>query len=273
MLTRFAILATVTTLALPVMAQESETEVLFDLLMLPDIIEIMREEGVSYGGTIGQDLFDGPASSEWAATVERIYDYEIMQEMVRMDFGTSLVGANLSPITDFFSSQQGQMIVGLEVSARRALLDNTVKEASKEAAAIATANNDPRIALIGEFVNVNNLIETNVEGALNSNLAFYNGLFDGDAFDDVLREEQILSDVWGQEATIRESTSEWIYSFLFMAYQPLNDDDLQAYIAFSETNSGAIINRAIFEAFDRLFTGISQSLGRAAANEMMSKKL
>jgi hypothetical protein len=273
MFMRFATLATVATLAMPVMAQESETEVLFDLLMLPDIIEIMREEGVSYGGTIGQDLFAGPASAEWAATVERIYDYDMMQEMVRMDFMTSLVGVNLAPITDFFSSEQGQLIVDLEVSARRALLDDAVKEAGKEAAARATANNDPRIALISEFVDINNLIETNVEGALNSNLAFYKGLFDGDAFDDALREEQILSDVWGQEATIRESTTEWIYSFLFMAYQPLNDADLQAYIAFSETDSGAVINHAIFEAFDRLFVGISQSLGRAAANEVMSKEL
>lgn len=273
MFMRFATLATVATLAMPVMAQESEAEVLFDLLMLPDIVEIMREEGVSYGGTVGQDLFAGPASAEWAATVERIYDYEMMQRIVRVDFMASLVGADLEPITDFFSSQQGQIIVGLEVNARRALLDDAVKGASKEAAAIAIANDNPRIALISEFVDINNLIENNVEGALNSNLAFYKSIFDGNAFDDALSEKQILLDVWSQEATIRESTTEWIYSFLFMAFQPLNDVDLQAYIAFSETASGAVINRAIFESFDRLFMGISRSLGSAAANEMMSKEL
>jgi hypothetical protein len=273
MFMRFATLATVATLAMPAMAQESETDVLFDLLMLPDIIKIMREEGVSYGDTIGQDLFGGPPRAKWAATVERIYDYDMMEGMVRTDFMTSLEEADLAPLIGFFGSEQGQMIIGLEVSARRALLDDAVEEAAKEAAAIASADGDPRIALVGEFVDINNLIETNVEDALNSNLAFYGGLVDGRAFDGALSEEQILSDVWSQEQEIRESTTEWIYSFLFMAYQPLADADLQAYIAFSETEAGGEINRAMFESFDRLFTGISHSLGRAAANEMTMQEL
>lgn len=274
---RFATLATALTFAMPAfgpaMAQNSDTDVLFDLLMLPDVIEIMREEGVSYGDTIGQDLFAGPPSADWAATVERIYDYNVMEGMVREDFETSMGDADLTPMIEFFGSDQGQMIVGLEVSARRALLDDAVEEASKDAAAIATADDNPRMALVGEFIDINNLIETNVAGALNSNLAFYAGLVDGGAFAGALSEEQILSDVWGQEAEIRESTTEWINSFLFMAYQPLDDADLQGYIAFSETESGRQINRAMFDSFDRLFTGISRSLGRAAANEMTSQEL
>ncbi|MGJ8612410.1 MAG: DUF2059 domain-containing protein, partial [Octadecabacter sp.] len=169
---RFATLATALTFAMPAfgpaMAQNSDTDVLFDLLMLPDVIEIMREEGVSYGDTIGQDLFAGPPSADWAATVERIYDYNVMEGMVREDFETSMGDADLTPMIEFFGSDQGQMIVGLEVSARRALLDDAVEEASKDAAAIATADDNPRMALVGEFIDINNLIETNVAGALNS---------------------------------------------------------------------------------------------------------
>ena len=88
-----------------------------------------------------------------------------------------------------------------------------------------------------------------------------------------MSEEQILTDVWAQEGDIRESTTEWIYSFLYMAYGPLGDADIQAYITFSETEAGGDINRAMFESFDRLFEGISQSLGRAAAMEMTSQEL
>ena len=274
---RFATLATTLTLAMPAFgpayAQDSDADVLFELLMLPDVIEIMRQEGVSYGDTIGQDLFGGPPTAEWAATVERIYDYGVMEGVVRQDFAASMDGADLAPMIEFFGSDQGQMIVGLEVSARRALLDDAVEEASEDAAAIAKADNTPRMGLVSEFVEVNNLIETNVEGALNSNLAFYGGLVDGGAFGGALSEEQILTDVWSQEADIRDNTTEWIYSFLFMAYQPLDDADLQAYIAFSETSAGVQINRAMFESFDRLFTGISRSLGRAAANEMTMQEL
>ncbi|MCF2903888.1 hypothetical protein L0666_02725 [Octadecabacter sp. CECT 8868] len=276
MFNRFATLATVLTLALPIMpamAQDSDTDVLFELLMLPEIIDIMREEGMSYGGTIGADLFAGEPSSDWDNTVANIYNQDVMLGMVREDFEISLSDFDLGPIIDFFGSDQGQMIVGLEVSARRALLDDAVEQASEDAAAIASADDNPRFALVGEFIETNNLIETNVAAALNSNLAFYNGLLDGRAFDGALTEEQILSDVWSQEADIRDSTTKWLYSFLFMAYAPLDDADLQAYIAFSETEAGAQVNRAMFDSFDRLFTGISRSLGRAAANEMTSQEL
>lgn len=273
MFMRFAALATSLTLTLPATAQTSDSDQLFDLLMLPEIIEIMRQEGVSYGDTIGQDLFAGDPSPDWAATVERIYDYDRMEGVVRMDFTTALSDADLDPMIAFFGSDQGQMIVGLEVSARRALLDEAVEEASKDALAIADADGNERLALVEEFVEVNNLIEANVASALNSNLAFYSGLVDGNAFGGALTEDQILTDVWGQEGEIRDNTSEWMHSFLLMAYQPLDDADVQAYIAFSETEAGAEINRAMFVSFDRLFTGISRSLGRAAATEMTSQEL
>ena len=168
---------------------------------------------------------------------------------------------------------QPKAIVGLEVSARRALLDPAVEEASEDAAAIAAADSDPRLDLVAEFVEVNNLIETNVAGSLNSNLAFYEGLVDGRAFGGALTEEQILTDVWAQEADIRESTTDWLFSFLFMAYAPLEDADLEAYIAFSQTEAGEQINSAMFDSFEELFTGISRSLGRAAAAEMTTQEL
>ena len=268
-----AVLATSFSLVGPATAQDSDTEVLFELLMLPEIISIMREEGVSYAGTIGQDLFAGPPTADWQNKVERIYDYDVMVGMVKEDFEISLSDADLTPMIDFFGSDQGQMIIGLEVSARQALLDEAVEEASEEMAAVAIADEDPRMTLVQEFVQVNNLIETNVAGALNSNLAFYGGLVDGGAFGGALSEEDILTDVWSQEPDIRSNTTEWIHAFLFMAYQPLDDADLQGYIAFSETDAGGDINRAMFESFDRLFNGISRSLGRAAATEMTSQEL
>lgn len=273
MFMRFATIATAVTLAGPVFAQQNDTEVLFDLLQLPETISIMRDEGLGYGETIGQDLFAGAPSADWTAKVDRIYDYDRMVALVREDFETSLEGADLGPLIEFFGSDQGQMFITLEVSARRAMLDDAVDEASKDAAAIAAADGDPRYDLVGEFVQANNLIETNVAAALNSNLAFYGGLVDGGAFEGALSEEQILTDVWSQEAEVRESTTEWIYSFLYMAYQPVEDADLEAYIAFSQTEAGGVINRAMFDSFDRLFTGISRSLGRAAANEMTTQEL
>ena len=73
-----------------------------------------------------------------------------------------------------------------------------------------------------------------------------------------MTEDQILTDVWSQEADIRENTTDWLFSFLFMAYAPLDDADLEAYIAFSQTDAGETINRAMFDSFDELFTGINR---------------
>ena len=273
MFIRPAVLALSVTIAAPAWADGHDTDALFELLQLPEIISIMRDEGLAYGDTIGQDLFAGQPTAEWSGTVQRIYDYDVMVGMVREDFEVSLGDADLDPIIAFFGSDQGQQIVSLEVSARRALLDEAVEEASEEAAAVAMAEDDPRMELVETFIDVNNLIETNVAGSLNSNLSFYGGLLDGGAFGGSLTEDQILTDVWSQEQDIRDNTSEWIHSFLFMAYQPLEDADLQAYIAFSESDAGAVINRAMFDSFDRLFNGISRSLGRAAAAEMTSQEL
>ncbi|MBT8411654.1 MAG: DUF2059 domain-containing protein [Octadecabacter sp.] len=264
---------TIFTLALPATAQTPDMEELFDLLQLPDIVEIMREEGVGYGESIGEDLFAGPASPEWVATVEQIYNLDRMLAMVEQDFAASLDGDDIAAMTAFIGSERGQRIIGLEVSARRALLDDAVEDASKEAAAIAATEETDRYAQVRDFIESNNLIETNVAGALNTNYAFYMGLMDGQAFGGALTEEQVLSDVWSQEAEIRTNTTEWLYAFLLMAYQPLSDEDLLAYTSFSETDAGRELNRALFEGFDRLFEGISRSLGRAAANEMTSAEL
>lgn len=253
--------------------QQQNIDTLFELLMLRDTLEVMRTEGMSYGTAIGTDLFAGTPTPDWDAKVAAIYDLDSMIATVHEDFAASLDGADLEPIIAFFGSARGQMIVGLEVSARAALLDEAVEDASVEMANAALAEDAPRMGLVQDFVEVNNLIETNVAAALNSNLAFYDGLIAGQAFGGALSQDDILADVWAQEPDIRDTTTEWIQSFLFMAYQPLEDADLEAYIAFSHTEAGAVINRAMFESFERLFNGISRALGRAAAFEMTSQEL
>jgi hypothetical protein len=47
---------------------------LFRALGMPQIIEVMREEGVEYGETIRTDLLQGQGGARWSATVSDIYD-------------------------------------------------------------------------------------------------------------------------------------------------------------------------------------------------------
>jgi len=265
-------------LTLPVAAQtapesQSDADAIFAALALPDLIEIMREEGLVYGRKINQDLFPEQGGSEWNAAIAAIYDAERMQEEVRAALTEALAGQDTAPMRAFFSTEPGLSFVALEVSARRALLDEAVEAASKEIAAIAMADATPRYELITRFIAANDLIETNVVGALNSNYAFYRGLMQGEALPSDLTETQILADVWAQETEIRANTTEWVYSFLLMAYQPLEDSDLETYIAFSQTPPGEALNRAVFAAFDGVFEDISEQLGVASAKYMVGQAL
>lgn len=248
-------------------------DALYDAMSLDQLIEVMRAEGLGYGEEIANDLFGGPGPQEWVDRVDQIYGIDVMSQAVRSGLTAALEDEDLPAIQDFFDGELGQEIIALEVSARQALMDEAVEEASKEAAALALIDDTPRAQLVTEFVEINDLVETNVVGAMNANYAFYLGLMEGGGLPDSLSQDEILRDVWSQEDEIRQNTSEWVYSYLMMAYQPLSDEDLQAYIAFSKTDAGEDINAALFAAFDGLFEDISRALGRAASMQMISSEL
>ncbi len=246
---------------------------LFEAMHMPELLDVMRLEGIDYGKQIATDLMPGGASPDWDGTVSAIYDTARMRQVVEADFAAALAGTDTQAMIDFFTSEPGRTIVGLEISARRAMLDPAIDDASKEQAAIAMADDTPRHQQIARFIQTNDLIETNVAGAMNANYAFYIGLMQGGGLGGALTEDQILTDVWGQEDSVRTSTTEWMFSFLTLAYQPLSDSDLDTYIAFSETDAGQQLNRAIFVAFDGLFEDISKALGMAASQQMGKQDL
>ena len=153
------------------------------------------------------------------------------------------------------------------------MLDDSVDEAARARLEELQLVEDPLLDRLHAFSDANDLVESNVIGAMNSNVAFYFGLIEGGALGFEMTEEQVLSDVWGQEESIRLETETWVYSYLALAYQPLDPDDLDAYTAFSLTPEGQALNNALFAAFDTLFTGISRNLGFAAARYMIGEDI
>ena len=254
-------------------ADAEKTAQLFDALGLPEMIAIMREEGLAYGAEIATDLLSTTTNAKWEKTVSDIYDVDRMRGGTSAALDAALAGSDVDAMLDFFTSDLGQEIITLETSARRALLDDAVDEAAKQAAGDALEAGTPRAELVTDFVATNDLIDTNVVGAMNANFAFYMGLQDGGAFEAELTEDQILADVNGQEPQIRQNTTEWVYGFLMMAYGPLSDDELQAYIDFSKTAPGQALNTAMFDAFDQMFVTISRQLGRASAQYMAGQDI
>lgn len=266
--------AAVLALGLPVAAwAETGAEELFRALGMPAIIEVMREEGVEYGETIRADLLQGEGGPGWTAVVSDIYDAAAMERQMLAGFEERLDGVAIDPLLAFFRSDRGQRIAELEVSARRAFLDEEVERAAEEAADALREDRPDRFERVSAFVEANDLVESNVMGAMNANYAFYMGLMAGDAFGRDLSEAEILSDVWGQEDQIRTDTEEWVYSYLTLAYDPLSDEDIEAYIALSRTEEGKALNRALFGAFDDLFVDISRRLGEGAARFLVGEDI
>jgi len=261
MLRRF--LMTIALITMPITAQaEGDMGELNTLLKIPEIIQIMREEGLKSGGELFSEMQPGRDDTEWSKELDEIYNTETMIATFNAHFEDTMGSTDLAPLITFFGSERGRKIIQLELSGREALLDEAIGDLSKDALQTAVANDDPRLKLIERYSDVNGLVETNVEGALNSNFAFFRGMQDAGPKDRRISEEQMLFEVWSQEPQIRADTQEWVFSYLLMAYGPLSDEDLEAYIALSETEEGQAMNNALFIAFDVVFTDISYALGQ-----------
>ena len=245
-------------------------------LQIGAILSVMRQEGFDYGKSLQDEMFPEKGGAEWTSVVDSIYNVAAMQAM----FDAALVAElgrtkqpTLEAIEAFFGSERGQRILTLEVEARRALLDQDTEDAAKIQVEDLAAKDDPRLGIIREFAKTNDLIEMNVAGALNANLAFFKGMAAAGGFQEDMSEDQMLQNVWSQEPAIRGETETWLFPYLALAYQPLSDDDMKAYLAFSEMDEGKVLNAAIFAAFNVLFTDISGKLGRAAALQMRSEDI
>jgi len=153
------------------------------------------------------------------------------------------------------------------------MLDPDVEDASRLTLEELRAEEAPRLALIEEFVSVNNLVEDNVISGLNANLAFYQGLRDAGAIGPEMGEGDMLAEVWSQEDAIRAETDTWVNAYLTMAYAPLSDDDLRRYTDMTRGAEAQALNRVITEAYNAVFMDVSRQLGRAAGAVLAGQDL
>lgn len=257
-------------------AQASDkADALIKALALNEVVAVMGDEGVAYGRDLEAQMFPGEGGESWRAAVRAIYAKDRILPAFSARFSEALDegGGDIDAMLAFAQSELGQKAVTLEVSARRALLDDAVEEAAKVRLGELRIAGDPRLQRIAEFVATNDLIEANVAGGMNANLAFYRALADAGAFDQPMAEDEMLSEVWAQEPSLRAETEEWLMSFLVLAYAPLTDTELQLYNDFSASKPGRDMNKAMFAAFDSIFLDVSGRLGRAAAQHVAGQNL
>lgn len=272
-------LALLAALILTVPATEARTVTAPEVsaaLRLPELMAVMRDEGVDYGSELADQLFPDGDSARWQQIVAEIYASSAIQSRFDDVFAEQLAAApqDLPVILDFFTGELGARIVGLEIEARRAMLDPASEEAARLGWSALEDSNRGRLRDLRRFEQANNLIEENVAGTMNANLAFYRGLNDGGAFaGERMDEGEILREVQGQEQQVRQETVEWLMPFLALAYHPLSDAELDDYIAFSQTSAGQTLNAALFAAYGAVYAQISRELGLAAGRVLAGQDI
>jgi hypothetical protein len=252
-------------------AAEDELERLHTVLQTNALMEILSEEGVEQSEDLRDEMFPGRGGVGWTATVSQIYAPERLAVLFRTAFDEELKDADIEPLLSFYEGDTGARVAALEVEARRAFMSDEVEAAARSAYEDVQGGGSQREMLLEEFADINGLIDRNVAGALNANLAFYRGLASGDAFE--MSERQILSDVWEQEASIREDTTGWVYGYMTFAYETLSDDQLRSYVEMTGTKAGRELNRALFAGFDAVFLDVSYALGAATARFSIGDEL
>jgi hypothetical protein len=170
---------------------------------------------------------------------------------------------DIAAATAFFSTDRGERIVAMENAAREAMQDEAVEEAAKDLFDSLSSDNDTTVDLIRTFVGANDLMDRNVSGAMSSNFQFYQGMVDGRLMD--MSESDIAQDIWAQEPEIRAETEGWLFAYLTLAFEPLAPEDVEAYVAFSQSDAGKTLNAALFEGYETMYRDISYALGRAVA--------
>jgi len=247
--------------------------------LLPELFEIMATEGRSSVVTEGAVPLEGRALAEFERDVARIYDPATMHDAFVATLLSELGPRPeiLEDALDFAQTELGKRVLRLEISARAAMLDDEVDEVARLALQEAREADDDtqaaaRLEMIRARVDANDLTELNVSLGLNTSYAYYQGMMSESAVNG-LDDEQLLYLVWAQEPEIRLDIEDWIESYFMMAYQPLSDDELQAYIDYVSSPLAQGFNRAMFRAFDALFTDISVSVGRALGRSLTGEDL
>ncbi|MBU3029778.1 DUF2059 domain-containing protein [Paracoccus marinaquae] len=240
------------------------------------LMPILRDEALAEAEAMQENLPESGADRGWLEAVAQIHEPERLAELFRAGIADRLSlypDQRLDGALAFYEAEFGQRLVGLETSARRAMLDPDAEALAREAFSTAASHQEARVEQIGRLIEVADLIGPNVAGGLNAAVAFSRGFAEGGGFDMPLSEEQMLADAWSQEPEIHSETLGWMEAYLMLAYSPLSDAELERYIGFAASPEGHGLAALLFSGFDRLFQQTSRDLGLAAAGLMRGRDL
>lgn len=263
----------------PVQATQSEQDPvdrLWQVLDLGAIMTVLRDEAVAEATRMeAEGLIEG-SGPPWPVTVARIHATARLETGFRAGVAGAIGRvdpAMLDRALRFHASDLGRRVVALEVSARRAMLEDGVDGDARAAFDRADAQGLPRAAQIRDLIARGDLIAPNVAGGLNAAIAFSRGFAEGGGFDMPPTPQQMMADAWAQRDQIEAEATAWLQGFLMLAYAPLSDAELAIYADHAASAEGKALSQLLFAGFDHAFGQVSRDMGLAAALRLQGQQL
>ena len=238
---------------------DTEGERLFDAMGIPALVAAFAEDGRQTIPEIDAGFLGGQGGDVFFETAQRLYDPARIEAELRSSFIRRVDPQDARQALVFFDSAQGQRIVELEVQARQAIVDDAVEAAAKAAS-------DSPGAEVERLSSVRDLVEVNTDISVAARFAFYDGFHAAAPSTDT-------PDVEGQRGTIAEETRAWITGYYMLVASAVEDDDLDIYAAFWETDVGQGVDAALSQAFEESYVALSYGLGQTVGRLMPQNDL
>lgn len=258
--------------AVPAHANSAIADRYLELLNFEEVFDVLRNEGITAGTEIAEEDPALAVTQAWTSRLDQIYAYDRMEAVFRGAITAHPDLEGSSEALEFFAGDLGQRLVDAEITARIAM-SGLDRFGPKGAVLARVGEGSDRFVQYDQFISVNDLIESNISGTLNSNLAFYRGLSTSEIYQGVMTESFILSEVWKQEPEIRSDTENWVWAFVERAYKDFSVDEMTSYVEMSASESGKRFNTVLFAGFDEVFSFQNFELGRAMAEFMEGENL
>ncbi|TJZ93704.1 DUF2059 domain-containing protein [Paracoccus gahaiensis] len=261
----------------PVQAPQADRQdQVWQVLGMDRLMPVLQAEAVGEAARMQAEGLIAGQGPDWAGTIGRIHDPDRMEGLFRDGMSDALDRADpalLERALGFHASDLGQRIIGLEISARRAMLEEGVEPLARQSFADALDQGQPRAVAISEIIDRADLIAPNVAGGMNAALAFARGFAEGEGFDMAPDPQQMLQEAWAQRDQIEAEATAWLQGFLMLAYAPLSDAELAEYGAWAASTEGQALAGIVFAGFDGVFVRTSYEMGLAAALRLQGRQL
>lgn len=259
-----------------VQLSETPQQRVWSVLRLGELMPVLRDEARREAEQMEEDGLAGPDGLDWADVVAVIHDPTRLEAIFLEALSEPAARAEpavLDAALAFFETGPGARLVLLETEARRAMLDPDLEDAARDAFARADRAGNARVDLIRRLIDEGDLLAPNVATGMNASVAFSEGFAEGGGFAMAPSPEEMLAEAWGQQDEIEFEANAWMEAFLFLAYAPASDAEIEAYIAFAASPGGRLLADLLFIGFDRLFVQTSREMGWAAAQGGTSRQL